>query len=148
MTFAARHQTDTGSTPPEWLRSVLTDIDPGGYVAVFHHPSPVSAARRFVDTALDQWNLQDVVFDAQLVASELVTNAMRHAGGAVELLLVCRGPHIACAVSDDSDNPPVTTSPEYYDEFGRGLQLIQALTQCWGWLPLQERGKLVWAALR
>lgn len=148
-TFAARHSAATAPTPPEWLSSVLTDVDPGGYVAVFHRPAPVAAARRFVSTALTQWGMTEAVFDAQLVASELVTNAMRHAGGALELLLICRDHHIACAVSDDSAALPAAASPECFDEYGRGLQLVQALCAEWGWLPLRGgQGKLVWAALR
>ncbi|MFI6322276.1 ATP-binding protein [Nonomuraea sp. NPDC050556] len=147
-TFAARQQADTAPTPPEWLSSVLTDVDPGGYVAVFHRPAPVAAARRFVSTALTQWGLTETVFDTQLVASELVTNAIRHAGGALELLLVCRGAHLACAVSDESSAVPAAAAPDSYDEYGRGLQLVQALCSGWGWLPLDGPGKLVWAALR
>lgn len=146
-TSAARPQAAAGPAPPEWLQTVLSDTSPDGELAVFDQPSPVSAARVFVATVLTQWQADDSVYDAQLVVTELITNAMRHGGGAASLALVLRGQHVGCAVSDHSTAPPIPTTPDYFAEYGRGMHLIQALSICWGWYPMTH-GKRVWAVLR
>ncbi|MEV0583439.1 ATP-binding protein [Nonomuraea sp. NPDC050310] len=115
---------------------------------MFEHPAPVSAARVFVATVLTEWRNADAVFDAQLIVSELITNAMRHGGGAQSLSLVVRGAHVGCSVSDYNHLPPVAAAEaDHFAEFGRGLHLIQALSLCWGWYQ-STPGKRVWAVLR
>ncbi|WP_372455674.1 ATP-binding protein [Nonomuraea sediminis] len=107
----------------------------------------MATARRFVDTTLTSWGGDGVVFDAQLVVSELVTNAMRHGGGAVQLRLLCHGPEYACVVTDFSKAAPIASSPDVFAEFGRGLRLVEALSRAWGWLTPAGPRKLVWAIL-
>ncbi len=154
-TFDARPQAATGARPPGWLLSVLLDGRRGPCDAVFpfhelssFEPTCVATARRFVDQTLTTWGSGDVAFDAQLVVSELVTNAMRHGGGAIQLRLLSHRPEVACVVSDYSQNAP-TASPttDVFAEYGRGLRLVEALTTAWGWLTPGGPGKMVWAVL-
>ncbi|WP_240506250.1 ATP-binding protein [Thermoactinospora rubra] len=127
---------------------MLCDTDPEGHLAVFERPVPVSVARMFVATALREWEVPEAICDTQLVVSELVTNAIRHGGGALSLALVVRGGHVACAVSDPGGDPPAAVDADCFAEYGRGLHLVQALSLCWGWYPTTGGGKRVWAVLR
>ncbi|MFI7132458.1 ATP-binding protein [Nonomuraea sp. NPDC050153] len=110
-------------------------------------PACVATARRFVDQTLTTWGTLGLAFDAQLVVSELVTNAMRHGGGAAQLRLLSHGAELACVVTDHSRTVPVATAPDVFSEFGRGLRLIDALCTAWGWLSPGDARKLVWAVL-
>ncbi|MBB6349197.1 ATP-binding protein [Nonomuraea muscovyensis] len=107
----------------------------------------MASARRFVDRTLTGWGADRVAFEAQLVVSELVTNAMRHGGGVVQLRLLGHGPELACVVTDHSRVPPIAASPDIFAEFGRGLRLVEALSTNWGWIIAGTRDKLVWAVL-
>ncbi|MFE0102937.1 SpoIIE family protein phosphatase [Streptomyces sp. NPDC059009] len=130
------------------------------------NPLAPAAARRFLRAALADWaelavpaaaGITDrLADDAVLLVSELVTNAVVHAGTSVELL--CRldeaGPgesedallievsdhHPARAVRSDAPGPPGT--PEY----GRGLRLVATLSESWG-ITYRTGTKTVWARL-
>ena len=52
-----------------------------------------------------------------------------------------------CAVLDPSDRAPVLRMPDRNEEAGRGLQMVDALSDVWGWSPVTGRGKAVWAIL-
>ncbi|SDH42353.1 ATP-binding protein [Nonomuraea jiangxiensis] len=110
-------------------------------------PACVAMARRFVDQTLTTWGVIELTFDAQLVVSELVTNAMRHGGGAVQLRLLTHGAELACVVTDHSRTAPMAATPDVFAEFGRGLRLVDALSTTWGWLSPGGTRKLVWAVL-
>ncbi|GII55226.1 ATP-binding protein [Planotetraspora thailandica] len=108
-----------------------------------------SAAREFTAKTLDGWGLPCLIDDAELVVSELVTNALRHAdagGGAapIRLQLVNHRFHVGCAVRDPSGNVPAPSAVGDLSETGRGLRLVEALTATWGWILVGE-GKVVWA---
>ena len=51
------------------------------------------------------------------------------------------------AVLDPSDKAPVLKAPAAGEEAGRGLQMVDALSDVWGWSPVAGRGKAVWAVL-
>lgn len=110
-----------------------------------------SLARRFTVQTLHQWGLPQVVDDVQLVVSELVTNALRHAlpdgatGSPVQLSLVNKSVHVACAVHDPSERAPQMCPEDDFAESGRGLLLVQELSLTWGWTILRGTGKVVWA---
>ncbi|MEV0381041.1 ATP-binding protein [Nonomuraea sp. NPDC050643] len=110
-------------------------------------PACVATARRFVDQTLTSWGVLELAFDTQLVVSELVTNAMRHGGGAAQLRLLAHGAELACAVTDHSRTVPVAAAPDVFSEFGRGLRLVDALCTAWGWLAPDGSRKIVWAVI-
>ncbi|MFF3322414.1 ATP-binding protein [Streptomyces sp. NPDC002889] len=113
-------------------------------------------ARQFVSMTLNGWALQPLVPDAKLVVSELVTNAVQHAlthtaEEAVDYPLwlgLFRHPgHLLCAVADPSPDPPRPGSCDPSASGGRGLALIDALSDSWSWSRTPPRGKTVWAML-
>lgn len=151
-TFDARPRAASGPVPPSWLAAVILDGRPSGREAVFRfhelrslEPACVATSRRFVEHTLMSWDADRIVFDAQLVVSELVTNAMRHGGGALQLRLLAHDADLACVVSDYSRTAPVPAAPGVFAEFGRGLTLVEALTTAWGWLTPMGPNKHVWA---
>jgi hypothetical protein len=68
-------------------------------------------------------------------------------GQPVGLRLLRRTGEVMCAVLDPSDTAPVLRTPDRSEESGRGLQMVDALSDVWGWSPVTGRGKAVWAIL-
>ena len=106
-------------------------------------PRSVSEARRLVRERLAAWELDDLVFDTELIASELVTNAVRFTEGPVELRLI-RDAALTCEVSDASRTTAQMRHAEEDDEGGRGLFLVNQLSHRWG-MRATARGKTIWA---
>ena len=84
---------------------------------------------------------------AQLVASELVTNAVVHAGTAIDLTLRLVGPVLHIAVRDGGPGRPKIADVDESSESGRGLLLVDALAASWGTF-FPDNGKVVWATVR
>ena len=102
-------------------------------------------ARLLVRRRLRRWGLAELVPIAELLASELVTNAVRYAHGAIALRLVREG-GLVCEVLDDSAALPRLRHPGDDDERGRGLQVVSQLAQRWG-ARRTPTGKVVWCEL-
>ncbi|MEV0415954.1 ATP-binding protein [Streptomyces sp. NPDC050448] len=162
-----------GSTMLEPLRQGLPPVDPTAVSGSASCALParfeaVRGARSFTRSTLSQWGLDGRFDDVALVVSELVTNALRHAlpddtrpgaGGtgepeaSVRLHLMRWSTRLVCAVRDPSeDRPGGSFTPERTQEncdleSGRGLFLVDAYSDSWGWHPLAGRltGKVVWA---
>ncbi|MBZ3906675.1 MULTISPECIES: SpoIIE family protein phosphatase [Streptomyces] len=105
-------------------------------------PSAVAEARKYALGRLESWGLNDAAFVTELVVSELVTNAIRHAEPPVRLRLI-HDRSLICEVSDASSTAPHMRRARSYDEGGRGLLLIAQLTQRWGTRPTPT-GKTIW----
>ncbi|MGW8597648.1 SpoIIE family protein phosphatase [Streptomyces sp. NPDC055893] len=105
-------------------------------------PSVVAKVRRVVASSLEAWGLQDLAFVTELVASELVTNAIRYAGGPVGLRLI-NDSGLICEVSDPSQTQPRLKHARLTDEGGRGLYLVHQLTEQWG-SRYTASGKTIW----
>ncbi|MFF5788756.1 SpoIIE family protein phosphatase [Streptomyces sp. NPDC012693] len=105
-------------------------------------PAAVQDARAHVNAQLEAWGLEDLLFSTELIASELVTNAIRYAGGPVTLRLI-RDRVLVCEVSDPSSTQPRLRRALTTDEGGRGLFLVAQLTTRWG-SRYTERGKTIW----
>jgi anti-sigma regulatory factor (Ser/Thr protein kinase) len=132
--------------PPDLLAGASRQIE----LAI--GPEAAKAARDFTHSTLRDWHLDELVQEAVLIASELVTNAIRHGqsgadSAAVELSWQRHAGRVVCMVTDRSLRPPVLGSPDRDSESGRGLQVVQALAATWGWMMLGAAGKAVWAAL-
>ena len=113
-------------------------------------PYSVQMARFYVRTALNYHDLGDYIEDAEAVASELVSNAVMHAGArtfGLELLRLTDDPSaVAVTVTDPSPLPPIKRVTAAGDEHGRGLLVVEALSARWGWRP-KGPGKTVFAIL-
>jgi PAS domain S-box-containing protein len=106
-------------------------------------PASVARVRTMVGEQLAGWGLDDMAFTTELVASELLTNAIRHASGPVRLRLL-RDLTLICEVSDASSTSPHLRHARTTDEGGRGLFLISQFTDRWGTRYTPE-GKIIWA---
>ncbi|MEU3337565.1 SpoIIE family protein phosphatase [Streptomyces sp. NPDC006668] len=105
-------------------------------------PEVVSRARTAVTEQLAAWDLDDLAFTTELVVSELVTNAVRHATGPLQLRLL-RDRALICEVSDGSSTSPRLRRARTEDEGGRGLFLVAQLTERWGTRYTPD-GKVIW----
>ncbi|MER6631289.1 SpoIIE family protein phosphatase [Streptomyces sp. NPDC000987] len=106
-------------------------------------PAVVSQARREATRQLTDWGLEELVFTTELVVSELVTNALRHASGPIRLRLI-RDSALICEVSDGGATAPHLRHPRTTDEGGRGLLLVSQFSQRWGTRFFAD-GKVIWA---
>ena len=114
----------------------------------------VRAARYFTLATLRRWDTAHSSQDIAIVVSEMVTNALRHAlpgtgdtgpRRPVRLGLLQQGPWVLCAVADPGNTAPVQRTPGSLAESGRGLQMICAFSDLWGYTTPGEAGKVVWA---
>jgi hypothetical protein len=121
---------------------------PGG------EPGSISAARSFTALMMQRWETADLGADVAVVVSELLSNAVRHGRDTarghlpIRLGLLHSGRSIICAVADPSDQPPVPREAGCLEESGRGLRVIEGLSDHWGActdVP-GETGKVVWAS--
>jgi anti-sigma regulatory factor (Ser/Thr protein kinase) len=110
-------------------------------------PYSVQMARFYVRAALAYHGLGGHAGDAETVTSELVSNAVLHAGaGAFGLELLCLESTgaVMVVVTDPCPLPPVRRDPAGDGEHGRGLLVVDALCARWGWTSL-DPGKAVFA---
>ncbi|MGW6785902.1 SpoIIE family protein phosphatase [Streptomyces sp. NPDC054987] len=106
-------------------------------------PAVVSEARHLVLAQLTAWDLDELSFSTELIVSELVTNAIRHAGGPVRLRLI-RADTLTCEVSDSSNTQPRMRRARSSEEGGRGLYIVAQLSHRWG-SRYTMGGKTVWS---
>lgn len=110
-------------------------------------PTAVARARHAVRDTCGHLP-QDTVSDATLLVSELVTNAVRYAGGMITLAIDCGEDSVAVAVGDHSTAEPVIRDPDSADPHGRGMRLVDSLASRWGCRPSSDgEGKTVWFSL-
>ena len=116
--------------------------------------SAVPCARLHVRQVLWEWGIGNLGDSAELLVSELITNAVRasrEAGqdSAVRLWLLSDSAQILILVWDASPRPPVLTDAGDEAEHGRGLMLVDAVSEQWGWYSREDSdGKFVWAITR
>jgi anti-sigma regulatory factor (Ser/Thr protein kinase) len=133
-------------------------------LALTARPDAARQARLHVARILREWNLAGLADTAELLVSELVTNAVRATAellavapaegpapadpsgrlGTIRLRLSRRGERLRIEVWDADDRPPEPRTADAEAEGGRGLPLVAALSADWGWRPVQDGGKVVW----
>lgn len=134
------------------------------YLELAALPSAVPCARLHSRQVLWEWGLHAITDAAELIVSEIVTNGIsavqgltgsRYAGhwmpGAppLRLWLYADQQRIAIQVWDANDQPPTRQATELDAESGRGLLLVEALSEAWGSYKARDSsGKVVWAILR
>lgn len=141
-----------------------TSLTRSTYTALPAHPLSVSIARTYVTRILADWGRADLTDDAQLVASELLTNAIKatqdtHQPNALThgtsagyechpwIGLHQMGDDVVLEVWDCNRNPPKLRAPESWEVGGRGLQVVNDLATSWGYRWPKTGGKIVWAML-
>jgi anti-anti-sigma regulatory factor len=111
-------------------------------------PSAPAQSRQFAHDVCDEWGISRVAALAELVASELVTNAVMHARTQIGMTLRLAGDTLSVAVRDGDPRPMFRPVPGAFgapaDEHGRGLLLLDAMADAWGSTPTAD-GKVVWA---
>jgi anti-sigma regulatory factor (Ser/Thr protein kinase) len=124
----------------------------------------VAQARRAVADMLERWELPSLVRDAELLVSELVTNSVLHGRSDVTLTLAVADGALEVGVTDRSTQLPVqrhrsssrsaavrpcpgsVAAADWWAEGGRGLRLVDMVSDEWGIVPLVT-GKQVWFRL-
>jgi anti-sigma regulatory factor (Ser/Thr protein kinase) len=124
-------------------------------------PTVPAVARVFVRATLRAWDLDFLAQDAELVVSELAGNAVAASAGTdgrpvyldghMPVIRVCLntdGVHLLIEVWDQAPGIPALREAAGLEESGRGLMLVNATADTWGWIPAEGRsGKAVWAEL-
>ncbi len=114
-------------------------------------PSAVPSARLHTRQIVWEWGLTALTETVELLVSELVTNGIAATPPAgtsspVRIWLLSDRTQILILVWDASPHPPVPTQVDGYAESGRGLLLVEALSERWGsYATAQAGGKIVWA---
>ena len=109
----------------------------------------VPSARLHARLVLLEWGLAALSDDTELVVAELVTNGVRASRAmgqaAVRMWLVSDLRQVVVFVWDASPRPPARADPGADAESGRGLMLVEALSDRWGHFGYDGGGKVVWA---
>ncbi|WP_433467942.1 ATP-binding protein [Spirillospora sp. CA-128828] len=121
-----------------------------GEMVVKRDLKAVAEVRRFVRLVMGGWDVDDFV--PCLIASELVTNAIRYATTADDEVIFRIGRTgdgaVWVEVQDSVCDMPRIQSADVNDESGRGLFVVERFTRCWGARPLAgDVGKVVFAVL-
>ncbi|MFJ4616655.1 SpoIIE family protein phosphatase [Streptomyces sp. NPDC088812] len=106
-------------------------------------PAAVGDVRACATRQVAAWGLDELAMTTELIVSELVTNAIRHAEPPIRLRLLRDG-HLTCEVADASSTAPRLRHARSTDEGGRGLFLVAQLAHRWGARYTAE-GKIIWA---
>jgi anti-sigma regulatory factor (Ser/Thr protein kinase) len=104
-------------------------------------------ARRLVTAQLGDWAVGDLAETAELLVSELVTNALRHTRGPLRLNLQLRHSRLLCEVEDTESAGPARSVADPDAENGRGIELLDLLADAWGSVRTAT-GKTMWFELR
>lgn len=113
----------------------------------------VQGIRHFVRETLTGWGLRACADDLTNVVNELATNAAQHAlpqhgkHDKAWLGMAHTGGTVVCAVTDSSPTPPSCRTPEHLGPTGRGLVIVEALTNQWGYAKTRPGGKIVSARI-
>jgi DNA-binding NarL/FixJ family response regulator len=100
-------------------------------------------ARKFVDETLRRWDCGDQLEVVTLLVSEVVTNAIVHAGTQVEVSVELRPAAVRIEVGDKEAGVPEPRIAADEDTSGRGMALVEALASAWG-VDSRPGGKVVW----
>lgn len=134
------------SWTPERLGTSRAGYDGGMSVtsALPQDSGAAREARKLVESQLSAWGVEFVRDDLQLIASELVTNALTHTDGPVTISLIAAPDHVRIEVADAGSATPTVRSPSDDDDHGRGMAIVEMLSRAWGTIAT-ETGKTVWA---
>jgi Histidine kinase-like ATPase domain len=153
---AERHQAAPGffasvPRPPGNLHAVAAG---SRYASAQLDPQPASAARarRLTRETLTRWDMASLTDDAEIISAEIVANAINAVppgttGLAIVYAIHATPPGLRIYTWDIGPGHPVPANPDPDAVRGRGLTIINALTERWGWWPTPSGGKVVYATL-
>ena len=105
-----------------------------------------TSARHFVVRTIEPLVRPDVVDVAALLATELATNSVLHAGSAIDVQVTVTCKHLRVEVCDAHPSSPHRLHADLYGTYGRGLALVEQMSDRWGVSP-RAAGKGVWFSL-
>jgi anti-sigma regulatory factor (Ser/Thr protein kinase) len=126
-------------------KAVPLDLERIATLALSADRRVAGQARRFTQAKLREWGLGALTELAELLVSELVTNALRHTDRPLQLRLF-RDRTLTVEVADSDSQTPIQRGPAEYEEGGRGIQLVDQLARRWGSRATRQ-GKVVWFEL-
>lgn len=113
-------------------------------------PGAGPCARLHARQVLWEWHLSHLTYDAELLVSELLANAVkasRQTGDAICLRLLADHERLLIEVWDHNPADPQPRQADYDSESGRGFMVIQAIAHRWGYQHVSATLKVVWAEL-
>jgi anti-sigma regulatory factor (Ser/Thr protein kinase) len=123
-------------------------VEPVQALSLSRDPAEVARARKYVGRACSTLP-EDVRTIAQLLTSEVVTNAVEHGAGDIRLRLSDEKDVIRVEVTDGSRASPRRRPLSHESVRGRGLLILEALSSAWGVVPADgSSGKTVWFTWR
>jgi len=129
------------------VRSAQRTLDRHASARLAPVPAAPGRARRLVEEACTRWGVAQLIGPATLIASELVTNAVIHAGTEIHLSVALRGDYLHINVRDADNRGRPTIQMPSAGPGGRGLGLVDIYASAWGTKSGAD-GKTVWATLR
>jgi DNA-binding NarL/FixJ family response regulator len=105
--------------------------------------SSSAAARRFMEETLSRWSCGELLDVVNLLVSELVTNAVVHGGSEADVSVILTPRALRVEVGDRDEFVPAAQADDDWATSGRGLALVEALSQAWG-VESVEGGKVIW----
>ncbi len=109
-------------------------------------PASAGQARRFVESVLEDGDLDHLAYPATMLVSELVANAVLHTGTAIEVVVCPEPDAVRVEVHDGSPQLPIRKHYSNMSGTGRGLLLVERMASEWGSDRTAE-GKMVWFEL-
>ncbi|MDH6710052.1 PAS domain S-box-containing protein [Kitasatospora sp. MAA19] len=140
----------TGRTSEDDIAIIMAQVRPADADRIASLPltgdhSMVAHSRRFTRETLSAWGLEPLIDWAELLTSELITNALVHAGSPTQLRLFCNRT-LTVEVADQESEAPRIRRARADDEGGRGIHLVNELAHRWGSRRTKD-GKVVWFEL-
>ncbi|WP_051837425.1 SpoIIE family protein phosphatase [Streptomyces sp. NRRL WC-3742] len=140
----------TGPTSEDDIAVLMAQVRPAGADRIASLPltgdrEMVAHSRRFARETLESWGLGALADWAELLTSELITNALVHAGSPTQLRLFCNRT-LTVEVADRESEVPRMRRAHTEDEGGRGIHLVNELAHRWG-SRRTRNGKVVWFEL-
>ena len=133
-------------TVSSYACGVSAEVEGSGRRRFPPRPTSVGEARRMIREGLVEAGREDLLETAELLVSEIVTNALVHAGTYIDVAFTFVGGGLRVEVADGSPHPPTVRGYGPSAGTGRGLMLLEQRVDDWGVLP-GEAGKTVWFQL-
>jgi DNA-binding NarL/FixJ family response regulator len=102
-----------------------------------------AGARRFMEETLRRWECGEVLDIVNILVSELVTNAIKHAHSEADVMVLLTSTAIRIEVTDTGEGVPQPKELVQEGTSGRGLAIVDVMSSAWGVVP-HEHGKTVW----